>query len=77
MQESNLSGYRDILRVLFKSCSECPEKERYHALYIRSLGYTRKSVAELFCRDEGTMQEWEERRLRERNVNMKRTIARL
>ena len=59
---------KDLLMKLFKSCKEYPNKERYHALYIRSLGHSRKFVAELFCRDENTLHKWEEKWLNERNV---------
>jgi len=66
-----LAKDKEILKKLFKLCKEYPDKERYHALYIRSIGYSRKSVAELFCRDEDTIQEWENKWLKEKDVNNK------
>lgn len=67
----DLSKDKDILRTLYEACNDYPDKDRFHALYVRSLGYPRKVVAELFCRDEDTIQQWEDRWLKERSVKNK------
>lgn len=64
----DLSNDKDKLEILYRVCRTYPDKERLHALYIRSLGHSRKFVAELFCRDEDTIAEWERKWIEKQQV---------
>lgn len=68
---ADLTKDRDILQKLFKTCDKYPEKERYHALYVLSLGYLISEVANLFCKDEDTIRSWADKWTSERTASDK------
>jgi transposase len=67
----DLSKDKDILRVLYKTCRTLPDKERYHALYVISLGYPISEVANIFCKDEDTIRGWISKWTKEGNIKDK------
>jgi transposase len=67
----DLSHDKEMLKKLYRESKDAIEKDRYHALYVLSLGYSVRETARLFSRDEGTIRLLVERWLKERNVKNK------
>lgn len=66
---NELSQESALLRERYKSSKDLREKERYHALYLYSLDYQKREIAEIFCRDEDTIKAWVERWITEKSVS--------
>jgi len=68
---NELSNDSSLLKELYKKSKEVKERERYHALYIYSRGYTKKEIAGLFCCNEDTVKAWIDKWLQEKSVKDK------
>ena len=68
---NELTKDSSLLKERYQESKDIKERERYHALYLYSLGYKKKRIAEIFCVDPDTVKAWIDKWLQEKSVKYK------